>query len=420
MISLKKLWRDKRGNVLAIAAGALPLVIGSAGLASDTIQWVLWKRELQRAADSAAIAGVYAKIQPQNVPGAVNTDLDKNNYFSRPAVAATHNGLDLLAEPIITYPANGGGLTDQVQVQLSLQKPLGFSSFFMSSPPTIRASATAATIATGAYCVVSLENTSATGISASGTGDVNLGCGMITNSTSLGAAVATGASDVHATPIAAVGNVTQSDNWNGAELLPFTAAQADPYAGVDPITTGCPATTQISVNSNQTGAFGPGCYNQININGTVTLSDGIYIVDGGGVSFGSQARVTCAHCTFILTNHSSGQTATIGGLDINATAHVELGATVGGTYDGILFYQDRRSDSTGNHSTINGDSTSTFQGAFYFPRTELRINGSSGLNFTCGQWVSRTIVFNGNGSINNVCNDYGNHEIRGRHVRLVA
>ena len=30
-----------------------------AGLATDTIQWTLWKRQLQRAADSAAIAGVY-------------------------------------------------------------------------------------------------------------------------------------------------------------------------------------------------------------------------------------------------------------------------------------------------------------------------------------------------------------------------
>ena len=56
----KKLWRDKRGNALVIAAAALPLVLGSAGLASDTIEWALWKRQLQRAADSAAIAGVYA------------------------------------------------------------------------------------------------------------------------------------------------------------------------------------------------------------------------------------------------------------------------------------------------------------------------------------------------------------------------
>ncbi|QNP42759.1 Tad domain-containing protein [Sphingomonas daechungensis] len=55
--SIKRLWRDRRGNTLAIAGAALPLVLGSAGLASDTIQWTLWKRQIQRAADSAAYAG---------------------------------------------------------------------------------------------------------------------------------------------------------------------------------------------------------------------------------------------------------------------------------------------------------------------------------------------------------------------------
>ena len=64
---LKRLWRDRRGNALVHACAALPIVIGSAGLATDTIQWALWKRDLQRAADSAALAGVYAKKAGQTV-----------------------------------------------------------------------------------------------------------------------------------------------------------------------------------------------------------------------------------------------------------------------------------------------------------------------------------------------------------------
>ena len=52
---LKKLWRDRRGNALVVAGAALPLIIGSAGLATDTIQWVVWKRELQRLADSVQL-----------------------------------------------------------------------------------------------------------------------------------------------------------------------------------------------------------------------------------------------------------------------------------------------------------------------------------------------------------------------------
>jgi Flp pilus assembly protein TadG len=60
---LKKLLRDRRGNALIIAGAALPLIIGAAGLATDTVQWALWKRQLQRAADSAALAGVYGEAQ---------------------------------------------------------------------------------------------------------------------------------------------------------------------------------------------------------------------------------------------------------------------------------------------------------------------------------------------------------------------
>ena len=56
---IRKLIEDRRGNALVIAGACLPLIVGAAGLATDTIQWTLWKRQLQRAADSAAIAGVY-------------------------------------------------------------------------------------------------------------------------------------------------------------------------------------------------------------------------------------------------------------------------------------------------------------------------------------------------------------------------
>src|SRR5215203_6383447 len=84
---LRKLWNDDRGNALLIAGAALPLIIGSAGLASDTVQWTLWKRQLQRAADSAALAGVYAKVQDaagQTASQAVDADLLVNNHTNIP------------------------------------------------------------------------------------------------------------------------------------------------------------------------------------------------------------------------------------------------------------------------------------------------------------------------------------------------
>src|SRR4028119_1728084 len=129
---IKRLWRDRRGNALIIVGAAMPLVCGAAGLAVDTIQWTMWKRQLQRAADSAAYAGVYAKIQDS--PGltaeqAVTGDLEKHNT----------TGIELLSGyPQIAYPA-ASGYTDAVRVTLAVQKRLGFSSPLLSGPPTTTA-----------------------------------------------------------------------------------------------------------------------------------------------------------------------------------------------------------------------------------------------------------------------------------------
>lgn len=417
---LRKLWNDRRGNALVIAGAALPLLIGSAGLATDTIQWALWKRQLQRAADSAALAGVYAKVQAnagQTAAQAVTADLNDNN----------HTNIALLSGyPVVTYPTDTGWLNG-VRVRLAIQKDLGFSSVFMSSPPVITTEATAATIATGVYCVVSLENTSATGITATGNGTIDLGCGMITNSTSLSAAIATGSSSVHATPIAAVGNVGDSDNWNDAELLPYTVKQEDPFATIEPP----PFTPCQTGNANRlrntsgetmdrTSDSGVVCVSEIDAGGTINLGPATYVVDSGDVTV--RGSLTCNGCTIILTNSSTSPTATIGDLDINAGAQINMSAPTGGDYEDILFYQDRRAPSGNNTvNKINGNATSTFSGAMYFPNQQLQVNGTAGLTFTCAQFVARRVEFSGNGGITNTCTaGYGDGAIMGKHVRLVA
>ncbi len=60
---LRRLLRSERGNVLVIGATTIPLIIGAGAVGLDTIQYSLWKRQLQRAADSSAIAGAYALSQ---------------------------------------------------------------------------------------------------------------------------------------------------------------------------------------------------------------------------------------------------------------------------------------------------------------------------------------------------------------------
>ncbi|HET6940833.1 MAG TPA: pilus assembly protein TadG-related protein [Sphingomicrobium sp.] len=430
--SFKRLWRDRRGNTLAIAGAALPLVLGSAGLASDTIQWTLWKRQLQRAADSAAAAGVYA-IASGNTVGNC-TDIAGSTYTNPVAYdLKKNNQVNITTTCTVTNPPSTGSFTtdaNAVRVALAIQKRLSFSGLFLSSTPTIRATATATIVPSGTYCVVSLETQPVTGINATGSTDVNLGCGMITNSTSMTAAVATGSSDVTASPIAAVGGIPASTHWGtGTVLQPFTLAQDDPFASVSaPSASDFPAGAcpSVSVQPNDSATLDPGCYSSLDFKGTVTLNPGTYILDGGSLSTGAQANVSCNGCTFVLTSRSSSSTATIGGVNMNGGANVSLVAPstgcvrgTAGCYDGIMIYQDRRATAD-NSQLVNGNSSSKLEGALYFPRADLTFNGTTGMNTNCLQIVSKRVQFTGNSAVNNTCPPASaSSAFTGRKIRMV-
>ena len=437
--AFRKLWNDERGNMLVISGVALPLLIGAAGLATDTIQWAVWKRELQRAADSAAIAGVYDRVQAAgattNTENAVNRDLDINY----------HVGFDLVDDyPQISYPADSGDERQKVQVVLAVQRKLGFSGMFMNSPPLIRASATAATVpGSDNYCVVSLEDTTRTGIEGSGDAHVEFDCGMITNSVSTNAATAKGSSYIKATTIAASGGIQESSNWDVDKYDPYTPAQEDPYADLEPDSTeksvcnsspgGVISVGNKSVQSygGSTGSHGTHCYSSITVNsgGELTLHDGVFLVDGGNVTI--RGKLTLTNATIVMTNKSGASNATIGTFDANAQATVNITPTTGDKWEGIAVYQDRRAvTDTGAIASapnkINGGATGNINGVLYFPKQSLAFLGNSSTEYMCTQFVVRRIIFTGtNGSANKFndesCPAIGVDPIEGgTRVRLIA
>ncbi|MEA3067450.1 MAG: hypothetical protein QOK41_857 [Sphingomonadales bacterium] len=430
---IKKLLKDGRGNTLAIAAACLPLVVGAAGLATDTIQWTLWKRQLQRVADSAAEAGVYSIVAGNSVGTCTNVvnpaytqpvayDVSKNNYTGATPTCT------------VTNPPSTGGFTadaNAVKVDLSMQRTLAFSGMFMSAAPTITASATATIVPSGQYCVVSLESAAVTGIDATGSTNVNLGCGMITNSPSMTAAVATGNSSVTASPIAAVGGIPASTHWgSGTVLQPFTVQEADPFGSVPlPTPSGCSAfpSNQPSDTISIANPTGTKCFNTtMDINGNVTLASGTYIMDAGaGVNqTNNNAHLTCSHCTIILMNSSGGSVGTvnINGGEVDMTSP-NTGCTIGsaGCYDGMAFYQSRNAASD-NSIRINGNANSSLEGALYFPKADLTFNGTAGMTTNCMQIVAKDVTFTGNSAITNTCDSTvgGGHSFAGKKVRLVA
>lgn len=421
---LGRLRRNERGNVLIIVAASLPLTIGSAALTTDMIQWVVWKRELQRQADSGALAGAFALTQAKTVSDTVTADLAKNADTTLTVTPTIENA-----------PTAGGysGNTKAVRVILQTSRKLPFSSMFLTTAPTIRAEATAAIVAQGNYCVVALEKTASVGISIGGNATVNMGCGMIANSTgtnTIDAVNAYGSAAVTSTPIAAVGDLSPDSHFaTGTTFLPYSPPQADPYAALpNPVLPAdCPANTMnditnLTVQPNDPPLdIYPGCYTQgVTLKGTVTMHPGVYYIDGGSFLVNSSAVITGTGVTIILTSSSAATSgSSVASIDINGGATLNLSAPTAGPYAGVLIYQDRRANDSGTEK-INGNATTFLQGAVYMPSRQVQFTGTAGMTTNCLKLVARRVIFSGNAAINNSCAGTGIDEIVGTRVRLVA
>lgn len=407
---LKKLWRDRRGNALVIAGAALPMLVGAAGLATDTIQWTLWKRQLQRAADSAAIAGVYERERAlggqSGVDSTVTHDLSLNLHTFYTLTTGNH---DCGGKCTIGFPPDSGVETDQVQVTIALQQRLPFSSLFLQTPPTITATATAASLpAGGDACIEALDTSSATGVTFSGNTGVDMpDCDIFSNTAGTNSAVGKGSASVNANSVGGVGGIQQSNNFTVNAYRPYSPALADPFANVapDPSDMHCVSNTlSNSTNWNSLPA-GTNCFSSLSVgsNKSVTIPNtfsGPIYINGGGVDF--KGDFTCSSCTIVLTNTNSSQTATIGQLSANAGANINITAPTTGAYKGIAIMQDRRAATcTGNCNTINGHSGSVITGAVYFPSQEIWYNGTGTTTATCTMFVAKRVTFTGNSGVTN-------------------
>lgn len=395
-----------------MAAASMPLFVAAAGLATDTVQWTLWKRQIQRQADSAALAGAYGLAQGFSASASATSDISQMPLITLSQTPVIEN-----APTAGAYAGNGKA----VRVVLQTMQELPFSKMLGITAPVITGEATAAVVSQGEYCVVSLEQTAAVGITLQGNATVNLGCGIMTNSRAANAVNAGGSSTVKASPVAAVGGLQTSSNYDvSTTLLPYSVPEADPYASLPmPSPSGCSG--KVSVNPNGTQSVSPGCFKGFDVKGTLNMAPGVYYVDGSSFSVGSQAVVSGAGVTIILTSSSASTNPNqIATLDINGGATINLTSPQSDTYSGVLFYQDRRALDSGTNK-VNGNASSSFQGAFYFPSQALEFSGTSGMTTKCVKMVSRRVTFIGNSTIQNECDDYpGAKDLPATIVRLVS
>src|SRR3546814_7485693 len=90
--------------------------------------------------------------------------------------------LDYLGTPSVTVVSWSGGTNNAVRVSAQTQRDLPFSSLFLPAGPTITATATAAVIDSGEFCMLATNETAQAAVSIGGNALLQLGCGIATNS----------------------------------------------------------------------------------------------------------------------------------------------------------------------------------------------------------------------------------------------
>ena len=193
---LKDLISSERGNVFVVAAAVMPLLLGSAAFAIDTIQLSVWKRQLQRAADSSAIAGAYA------------VSLGDDTHDRRPSrprqerlPAADPGGGDRRRRPAtaIDQTVRVDPDRDPRPCPSCRSSPTARRPWSPTPPPPSSATA---------HSAWSRSTTARTpGSTPTAMPTVNLGCGMKSNCTGDECVTAGGYSSIKAAPIAAVGGL---------------------------------------------------------------------------------------------------------------------------------------------------------------------------------------------------------------------
>ncbi|WP_345166402.1 pilus assembly protein TadG-related protein [Sphingomonas daechungensis] len=413
--TLGVLLNDERGNVLALAAVGLPIMLGCAALAVDTVQWVFAKRELQSTADAAAIAGVYGLIQTGDMETAVDRSISANQSLDRRrSVSAEQSPAPRDKDPFA------------VRVRLATPASMTFTSLFLSKPPVISVEAIATVVENGDYCLFALDTEQETGLKVEPSSSVEMDCGMATNASSKDAISAEGSASLKADMIAAFGGI-EAEGISSSRVRAYGVKQKDPFADRDPPlvpNTGCPNVTVNSDDSNGNAVVLPaGCYGNMLIDGKVILADGQYILNRGNMVIGSSAEVTCRACTIFLTSEQAATDPwSVGKIQIDNGAKVKLHAPTQGPNAGLLIYQDRRS--AGAHdeieNVIGGNSFSEFKGLIYFPSETVRIDADKTPDLQCARFIGRKLIVKGRVLIAKGCSDANVMNFKGTEVRLIG
>ncbi|HEY3826232.1 MAG TPA: pilus assembly protein TadG-related protein [Bryobacteraceae bacterium] len=411
------------GQALVMVTMSLSLLLGAMSLVVD-LGWGYYRREAsQSAADSAAAAAVRAVVAASsstpvcgsgNVwcgsPAGTATNCPATapktatNSYNNACMLAAANGFTTSGSQTVSVQANttstpptvpGVSVSYWVTVQISQSA----SSFFNivsaatgGTSLTSNATATAGLITSGAAgsspCLYILGPSGTTFTLGNAATVTTSSCGVDINSnatTGNKAMFVTGGARLNSPQVQIVGGVTVNNGGCLATsalsacgtLTPKTVATGvtDPFINL-PTPSNPGNCTAGNFTNWQATPYTPtaGCYNGFSLanNMSAVMGAGTYVINGG--TFSIQGGSTLTGTSGVMVYLTNGATVNIAN---NATVNMAAQST--GTYEGILFFQDRTMTSPAA-STFAGGANTTMTGSLYFPNSLLNINNGSSTN----------------------------------------
>jgi len=391
----------------------MPALTGLAALGTEAGLWMYEHRNLQSAADSAALTAAIAHYREG---AAANLPLNAGSVLSSYGLADGQGGTSLT----VNHPPQTGtqtGNSNAVEVNISQTRSRLLSAVLSSQPLVLSARAVAVGNG-GKGCVLALNPNAGGSETIQGSAQVVLnGCSLLNNSTSASALSVGGSGTVTAQSVSVVGGVS------GASSITTTGGiatgqlpSADPYAGMSfPSFSGC---AQRNFSSKTTETIDPGVYcggMQLNAGANVTLNPGIYTIDGGGLTVNGGAVMSGVGVTIVFTS-SSGHNYP--DAKINGGAIINLSAPTSGPTAGLVIFGDRLM-TVGTAFKFEGGATQILQGAIYVPAGAVSFAGGANATAGCTQLIADTITFTGNSIFLLNCTGLGTKSIASALASLV-
>lgn len=242
----RKIRRSKSGNAAILVALGMPALMGGAGLAVDTAQWYLWQRELQYAADQAAIAGAWARGNG-----------DTGSAYITRAEQEFGDNLSIIADNGATHATTladyDGGTQNSVLVSAEVVADLPFASFVMGNSTTIRVTSQATFEVANEFeaCLLALDRNAEGAVTFNGGPVVNSNCGLGAISTANGAIEIKGNSGTYNVGSISTGGtvIDRHDGFAGSTITENDNSLFDPFENLTPPDNPTPRTLSCGSSS---------------------------------------------------------------------------------------------------------------------------------------------------------------------------